>query len=166
MNDHKQPATVPSVDLERYLGTWYELARKPMRHEPADYTDITATYSLQEDGKVRVANRARNGEGGPEESIGEATPVPGSSNSKLEVSFLPDGLRWIPFTKGDYWILRVDAEYQVALVGSPDHKYLWLLARTPRIDEGTRRDYLETARAEGYELDDLIDTPQSAAEPH
>ncbi|MCE7031471.1 lipocalin family protein [Lysobacter sp. GX 14042] len=161
MRHHDDPATAPSVDLERYLGTWYEIARLPMRHEPPDYRDITATYSLQDDGKVRVANRAINGDGERQESIGEATPVRGSHNSKLEVSFLPDGLRWIPFTRGDYWILRVDPDYRVALVGSPDRKYLWLLAREPRIDSATRLGFLATAQAQGFELDELIDTPQS-----
>ena len=66
---------VPALDLQRYLGTWYEIARLPMRHEPEDYRDITATYSLQDDGKVRVANRAIDGSGEPQEAIGEATPA-------------------------------------------------------------------------------------------
>ncbi|MGH8074234.1 MAG: lipocalin family protein [Lysobacter sp.] len=162
MMHHTAPATVPAVDLQRYLGTWYEIARLPMRHEPPDYTDITATYTLQDDGKVRVENRARDGDGEPQESVGEATPVDGSNNSKLEVTFLPEGLRWIPFTKGDYWILRLDSDYQVALVGSPDRKFLWLLARTPRIDPTVRQDYLDTARALDYDLEPLIDTPQSS----
>jgi apolipoprotein D and lipocalin family protein len=160
MRDHEQPATVPAVDLQRYLGTWYEIARLPMRHEPEDYRDITATYTLQDDGKVRVANRAIDGKGEAQESIGEATPVPDSHNSRLEVSFLPHGLRWIPFTKGDYWILRLDPDYRVALVGSPDRRFLWLLAREPRIDASTREDYLATARAQGFDLAALIDTPQ------
>lgn len=160
MTRHDTPATVPAVDLQRYLGTWYEIARLPMRHEPEDYRDITATYTLQDDGKVRVANRALDGKGELQESIGEATPVEGSGNSRLEVTFLPEGLRWIPFTRGDYWILRLDPDYRVALVGSPDRKYLWLLAREPRIDASTREDYLATARAQGFALDDLIDTPQ------
>jgi apolipoprotein D and lipocalin family protein len=162
MSHHAPPATVASVDLERYLGTWYEIARLPMRHEPEDYRDITATYSLQEDGKVRVANRAIDGKGEAQESIGEATPVADSHNSKLVVSFLPEGLRWIPFTKGDYWILRLDPDYRVALVGSPDRKFLWLLAREPRIDASTREDFLATAREQGFDLTSLIDTPQDA----
>ncbi|MGY1530170.1 lipocalin family protein [Luteimonas sp. A649] len=165
MTAHDAPATVPAVDLQRYLGTWYEIARLPMRYEPEDYRNITATYTLQDDGKVRVANRAIDGKGEPQESIGEATPVDGSQDSKLEVSFLPQGLRWIPFTKGDYWILRLDPDYRIALVGSPDRKYLWLLAREPRLDASTREDYLATARAQGFELDDLIDTPQGGASP-
>lgn len=155
-----EPATVATVDLSRYLGTWFEIARLPMRHEPEDYTDITAHYSLQDDGKVCVRNRALDGKGELQESVGEASVVE-SGNSKLEVTFLPDGLRWIPFTKGDYWILKLDPEYTTALVGSPDRKYLWLLSRRPDIDEATKQEYLEHARREGFELDDLIHAPHT-----
>ena len=160
-HDHADVTTMPAIDLQRYLGTWYEIARLPMRHEPADYTDISAHYSLGDDGKVRVQNRALDGNGELQESIGEATAVDGSNNAKLEVSFLPEGLRWIPFTKGDYWILRIDPEYKVALVGSPDRDYLWLLARHPQLDDATRDDYLAAARAQGFDLDDLIHTPHT-----
>ncbi len=160
MNASREPATVASVDLSRYLGTWFEIARLPMRHEPEDFTDITAHYSLQDDGKVRVRNRALDGKGELEESIGEASVVD-DSNSKLEVTFLPDGLRWIPFTKGDYWILKLDPEYATALVGSPDRKYLWLLARQPTLDESTKNDYLAHARQQGFDLADLIHTPHT-----
>lgn len=153
------PTTVPTLDIDRYLGTWFEIARLPMRHEPADYTDISATYSLQADGKVRVENRALDGKGYPQQSVGEATPVPGSGNAKLQVTFLPEGLRWIPFTKGDYWVLRIDQDYRTALVGGPDRRYLWLLSRTPQqLDANIRDDFLSTARANGYDLADLIHT--------
>lgn len=155
-----EPATVASVDLPRYLGTWFEIARLPMRHEPEDFTDITAHYSLQEDGKVGVRNRALDGKGEVQESVGEATVVE-AGNSKLEVTFLPQGLRWIPFTKGDYWILKIDPDYTTALVGSPDRKYLWLLARQPQLDDATRRQYLDHARQQGFDLAELIDTPQT-----
>lgn len=153
-------ATVPEVDLQRYMGTWYEIARLPMRHEPEDATDITATYSLKDDGKVAVHNRLRR-RGEVDEAVGEATALDDSA-SRLDVSFLPEGLRWIPFTKGDYWIIALEPDYSVALVGSPDRKYLWLLARTPRIEAATRERYLAIARAQGFDLTLLIDTPQSA----
>jgi apolipoprotein D and lipocalin family protein len=155
------PATVASVDLPRYLGTWYEIARLPMRFEPADYTDVSATYSLEADGRIRVHNRAFDGAGELQESIGQAKPAQPGDNSRLEVTFLPEGLRWIPFTKGDYWILRLDPDYRTALVGSPDYDYLWLLHREPTLDAATRADYLGTARALGYALDALIDTPHT-----
>ncbi|HEU4665538.1 MAG TPA: lipocalin family protein [Dokdonella sp.] len=163
MNMHDEPRTVPSLELHRYLGTWYEIARLPERHEPADYTDIAATYTLNDDGTVRVDNRALNGEGEPEQVIGEASVVDGSGNAKLEVSFMPDGLKWIPFTKGDYWVLRVDDDYRTALVGTPNRKYLWLLSRTPTIEPATRRSFLDTAVQEGYDLGELITTPHRGA---
>ena len=155
------PPTASAVDLSRYLGTWYEIARLPMRYEPRDYTDISATYAQEGDGRIRVQNRALDGEGELQESIGEARPVDAADPSRLEVTFLPQGLRWIPFTKGDYWILRVDADYRTALVGSPNYAYLWLLHRTPTLDATTREDYLGTARSLGYVLDALIDTPHT-----
>jgi apolipoprotein D and lipocalin family protein len=155
-----EPATVPSIDLARYLGTWFEIARLPMRHEPADFTDITAHYALQRDGTVQVRNRALDGKGELAESVGEASAVD-DSNSKLEVTFLPEGLRWIPFTRGDYWILKIDPDYATALVGSPDRKYLWLLSRQPRLDEATKQDYLDHARRQGFDLGDLIHTPHT-----
>ena len=154
------PSTAPHVDLQRYLGFWYEIARKPMRHEDATARDITATYALDETGAIQVFNACLNEEGEVEVSVGEATPTD-ASNARLEVSFLPEGLRWLPFAKGDYWILRVDADYQTALVGTPDRKYLWLLHRQPKIDDASKAAWLEFARLEGYALDDLIHPPQS-----
>ena len=159
MTERVDPITISHLDLTRYLGRWFEIARLPMRHEPANATDITATYSLDEQGAIRVQNHMRL-DGEVEESIGQARPVD-ESNSKLEVTFLPAGLRWIPFTKGDYWVLKLDDAYSVSLVGSPDRKYLWLLARHPHLDEATRNHYLACAQAQGYDLSGLIHTPHT-----
>jgi apolipoprotein D and lipocalin family protein len=153
-----EPSTVASLDLARYLGVWYEIARLPMRHEPPDYTDISATYTLEDDGAIQVRNRALDGRGQLQESVGRATPVEGSGHAKLKVNFLPEGLRWIPFTSGDYWVLRLDPEYRTALVGTPDRDHLWLLHRAPVMDEPTREAYLATAQAQGYDLSKLIIT--------
>ncbi|TYT26626.1 lipocalin family protein [Luteimonas viscosa] len=159
MSDHQEPATVARVDLARYMGTWYEIARLPMRFEPEDATDISAHYALQDDGKVEVRNRMRrNCE--VEEAVGEASAVD-DSGSRLEVSFLPEGLRWIPFTRGDYWILALAPDYSVSLVGSPDRRYLWLLSREPRLDETTRTHYLALAERQGFDLTRLIHTPHT-----
>ena len=159
MTERVDPITISHLDLTRYLGRWFEIARLPMRHEPANATDITATYSLDEQGAIRVQNRMRL-DGEVEESIGQAKPVD-ESNSKLEVTFLPAGLRWIPFTKGDYWVLKLDDAYSVSLVGSPDRKYLWLLHRSPQMDIATRDEWLQYARMRGYDLDDVIFPSQS-----
>ena len=153
-----EPATVASVDLSRYLGVWYEIARLPIRHEPPDYTDISATYSRNDDGTIRVQNRALDARGQLQESVGQATPVEDIANARLKVNFLPEGLRWIPFTSGDYWVLRLDPDYRTALVGTPDREYLWLLHREPKMDEPTREAYLATAQSQGYDLGRLIIT--------
>ena len=91
---------VAHLDLQRYLGDWFEICRLPMKWEDTTASDITASYSLQDDGKVRVDNRCLDAEGQPTQSIGEAETV-GEETSKLTVTFLPEFLRWLPFTKGD-----------------------------------------------------------------
>lgn len=149
--------TVSNFDLNRYLGTWYEIARLPMKYQPEDSTDISAQYSLNENGNVKVDNRCLDEHQQPDGAIGEATVVDGP-NGKLEVSFLPEGFRWIPFTKGDYWVIKLDADYQTALVGDPHLKYLWLLHRDTVLDEATQREYLHYAESLGYDLSDLIHT--------
>ncbi|MGN6111993.1 MAG: lipocalin family protein [Luteimonas sp.] len=161
MTANLPPPTVPALDLQRYLGTWYEIARLPMRHEPPDYTDISAHYALDDDGSVRVRNRAFDGEGRLQESVGRATADDPQHPARLKVTFLPEGLRWLPFGKGDYWILKLDDGYTTALVGSPDYEYLWLLHREPAIDAPSRDRFLDTARRLGYNLDALIETPHT-----
>ncbi|HEV2503739.1 MAG TPA: lipocalin family protein [Mesorhizobium sp.] len=146
---------VPMLDLKRYLGRWYEICRQPIKWEDEAATDITATYSLSDDGKVRVDNRCFDKEGKPARALGEATPVDGS-NSRLKVTFLPKSLRWLPFTSGDYWVLKLDPGYDVALVGTPNHKYLWLLARAPSLPQETRDEYLAEAKRQGFKLAGLI----------
>lgn len=150
--------TVARVDLSRYLGRWFEICRLPLKWEDETATDITASYSLNDDGKIRVDNRCFNAEGRPTQSIGEATPVD-ETNSRLKVTFLPEFIRWLPFTSGDYWIIKLDPNYQIALVGTPDRKNLWLLSRTPDLDEATKQEYLAEARQQGFDLAALI-TPR------
>ncbi len=147
--------TVPSVDLNRYLGRWYEICRLPLKWEDAEATDITATYTLNDAGKVQVDNRCFDAEGKPTRSVGEATPVD-ATNARLKVTFLPEFIRWVPFTDGDYWIIKLDPAYTTALVGSPDRKYLWLLSRSPEISPEARSEYMAEARQQGFDLTDLI----------
>ena len=150
-------STVSNFNLEQYLGTWYEIARLPMKHQPEDSTDISAVYSLQDNGKVRVQNRCLDENKQLDEAIAEASIV-NAENGKLEVSFLPEGFRWIPFTKGDYWVLKIDSNYQTALVGEPNQKFLWLLHRSPTLDDSIKAVYLAYATSIGYDLTDLIHT--------
>ena len=149
---------VPSVDLTRYLGRWYEICRLPLKWEDETATDITAHYSLDDAGKVQVDNRCFDAEGKPSRAVGQARPVDGT-NSRLKVTFLPEYLRWIPFTDGNYWILKLDPQYRVALVGGPDRKNLWVLSRERILDVTTRQEYLAEATRQGFDLAKLI-TPR------
>ncbi|WP_432769925.1 MAG: lipocalin family protein [Sphingopyxis sp.] len=161
MQDTKtEVVAVPSIELERYLGTWFEICRLPLKWEDAEASDISATYSETADGRIRVENRCLDKEGKPDRSIGVAVPQD-PSNAKLKVSFLPEYLRWIPFTQGDYWVLAIAPDYSVALVGTPDRDHLWLIARSAAVATETVENYLALAKSQGFDLDRLITPRQS-----
>lgn len=146
---------IPNLDLNRYLGRWYEIVRLPLKYEDEAATDISAHYSFNDNGAVRVDNRCFDKDKQPSQAIGEAKPID-DTNAKLKVNFLPAGLRWLPFTDGDYWVLKIDADYRVALVGTPDRKFLWVLARERSIPTATLDEYLSEARRQGFDLAKLI----------
>ena len=157
INPSAEPKAVDAIDVQKYAGRWYEVARLPMYFQRNCASDVQAKYSLNSDKTIKVRNQCMNKEGKLDVSEGVAYPQ-NDGNSQLKVSFLPKGLRWVPFSKGDYWVLRVDEDYQVALVGGPSHRYLWLLSRTPDMDEAVIENYLNTAKAQGYDLSKLIRT--------
>lgn len=148
---------VPSVDLNRYMGQWYEIARFPMYFQRNCASDVTANYTLKSNGKVEVNNQCMGKDGKPMQSIGEATKN-GDSGSKLKVTFLPQGLRWLPVGKADYWVLALDNDYQNALVGTPDNKYLWILSRTPTMSDSTYNQYVNIAKQQGFDTSKLQKT--------
>lgn len=160
MSEHSAVTSVDSLDLNRYSGLWYEIGRLPLKWEHPDASDITAEYTPEDDGSVRVDNRCIDQNGKPSQSIGRATSA-GREPGRLQVSFLPEFLRWVPFTKGDYWVLKIDDAYTVALVGTPDRKNLWLLARQPRVDPATEAAYLDEATRQGFDLEEWITPTQS-----
>jgi len=161
-NDKPDVTSVPEFDLGRYLGLWYEIGRLPLKYEDEDARDITAEYSLEDDGKVRVDNRCIDEEGEPAQAIGEAIPDEEHAG-RLRVTFLPAALRWIPFTQADYWLLKIDDDYQHALVGTPNHKNLWLLARTPHIAPEVEDEHLAEAVRQGFDLAQWIRPEQSGS---
>lgn len=146
--------TVPKVDLQRYLGTWYELASFPQSFQKG-CTGSTANYSLLPDGDVQVVNRCRLNALDGEEKVatGLARVVDKDTNAKLEVSFFR------PFW-GDYWVIQLDPEYQYAVVGHPGRDYLWILSRTPTVDEAVYEGIVAKLKADGYPLDRLARTQQ------
>lgn len=146
---------VTDFDTTKYLGKWYEIARLPNFFQKQCISDISAIYSQEEDG-IAVLNSCIKQDNKVDTADGFATKE-NSIGSKLKVSFLPKYIRWIPFTKGDYWVLKIDPDYQVSLVGDPNREYLWVLAREPHIDPAIIEDYINAAKAQGYtELDQLI----------
>jgi apolipoprotein D and lipocalin family protein len=150
--------TVAHVDLQRYAGRWFEVARLPLYWERTCASDVTATYTLRPDGTVDVLNRCRKADGATTESHGRAKTEPGDlSNSKLKVTFF-----W-PFY-GDYWILDLDPEYRWALVGTPNRKNLWVLSRTPKLDDSVLQRLLGRARELGFVTTGMIFATQTAGQ--
>lgn len=148
-------AVVDEVDLDRYLGTWFEIASYPAWFAK-NCTGVTAEYSLREGGGISVVNRCYKGalDGKLKEARGRAKVVDPESNAKLKVSFF--GPFW-----GDYWILELDSEYQWVLVGEPKRKYLWILSRTPSLDQDTLDEILSRLPEKGYSRDRLQWTLQA-----
>jgi apolipoprotein D and lipocalin family protein len=151
--------TVSSVDLNRYVGTWYEVARFDHEFERG-CASVTATYSLNADGKINVVNRCRRGSptGPVDDARGTARVVDTATNAKLGVTFF-----W-PF-EGDYWILELDPSYEWAVVGEPSGRYLWILSRSPQISDTLRADLLTRIQAKGYNTTKLIWTVQAHEAP-
>ena len=143
---------VPAVDLDRYAGLWYEIARLPNRFQDDCACCVTATYTLREDGRLTVVNACRTADGKSTAVEGEAKLArEDGPNSKLKVRFAPRFLSFLGFVWGDYWILDLAEDYSQALVGSPDRKYLWVLSREPTLEEGTYTGILEKAASMGFE---------------
>lgn len=150
------PQTAGEVDLERYQGSWYELARLPMFFQ-RDCLRSEAQYRLQEDGSMAVTNRCETHDGERKQAEGRAVPQQEGRTDRLWVRFDNWFSQLLPgVAKGHYWVLYVDDDYRHALVGSPDRENLWLLSRTPEVDAATRERLLEEARQRGYPLDELI----------
>jgi apolipoprotein D and lipocalin family protein len=145
---------VPHVDLQRYLGTWYEIATIPQRFQKG-CVGVSAHYSLRSDGAIDVVNTCRKESlDGKERSVrGKAWVVDKSTNAKLKVRFF-----W-PFT-GAYWIIDLDKEYQWAVVGHPDRTYLWILNRTPQMDGALYNEILARIAGKGYDLTKIKKTLQ------
>lgn len=146
---------VPQVDLKRYIGTWYEIARFPHRFQEG-CMGSRATYTLLEDGKIGVLNQCYKGSlNGEISSVqGKAWVTDPKTNAKLKVRFF-----W-PFT-GDYWIIDLGENYEYAVVGHPNRQYLWILSRSPEMDEALYDRILKKLRDQFYDVSKLIKTPQA-----
>jgi len=140
---------VPRVELGKYLGKWYEIAHLPARFQEG-CSDTTATYTLSKDGGISVLNECvRNGK--VKRAKGRAKVVDKSSGAKLKVTFFR------PFY-GDYWIIKLGNDYDYAVVGTPNRKYLWILSRTPQMDDNLFSSLIEFVKSKGFNVENLIRT--------
>jgi apolipoprotein D and lipocalin family protein len=147
--EHNSLEVVPHVDLGKYLGKWYEIVHLPFRFEDG-CTDITATYSLSKDGSVSVLNECLK-DGKLKQAKGKAKVVDKNSGAKLKVTFF-----W-PFS-ADYWIIDLGKDYDYAVVGTPNRKYLWILSRTPQMDDKLFSRLIESVKSKGFDVNNLIKT--------
>jgi apolipoprotein D and lipocalin family protein len=147
--------SMKNFDLNRYLGRWYEIARLPMMFNPKCKSDIYSTYSIESNSKVKVDNQCLQVDGKTIHIVGTAT-YEKDMPSKLDVSFLPAWANFLSFGKLKYKFSVIDTDYKTALTGGADHKYLWILSRTPQIDPATYKAYVEQAQREGFDTSKLI----------
>jgi len=153
-----QVRTVDAVDLDRYLGDWFEIARFPNRFQRSCTGDVRATYTRRSDGRIDVVNRCRATDGRIIEAQGVARVVDVGTSAKLKVRFAPAVLSFLPFVWGDYWIVGLADDYSWAVVGSPDRAYLWILARTSTLETDRLDAARAAARANGFDIDRLAMT--------
>ena len=144
--------TVPHVDLQRYMGTWYEIARFEHSFQKG-CIGSSAAYPLLPDGEVEVINRCTDErDGSRREAKGRAWVVDPASNARLKVTFF-----W-PF-RGDYWIIDLGSEYEFAAIGAPNRDYLWILARQPVLDAAVYGGILERLTRLGFDVGRLVKRP-------
>ena len=154
---------VPSVDLDRYAGTWFEAARFDNRFQRSCAGDVTATYNRRPDGRLDVINRCRRADGSVTSARAIARVPDAGTVAKLKVRFAPAALSWLPMVWADYWIIGLADDYSWAVVGTPDRKYLWILSRTPALEVAVYERALAVARANGFDPSRLQRTTHAPA---
>ena len=158
-SDKTEPVTVDSVDLSRYIGTWYEIAKIPNTFQKKCARNTTATYTLRDDGEIDVVNRCEKSDGSESVANGIAKVVDPKTNAKLEVSFVR--ILGIQLFWGDYWIIGLDRNYRYAVVGTPSRKYGWILSRTPVLPAADLEVIRDILRNQGYDPGAFVPTEQT-----
>ena len=155
--------TISSLDVPRYLGRWYEIAKFPNRFQKQCVSDTSADYALTPDGKLSVLNQCRVANGEWDKAVGLAKQVGDSQSAKLQVRFAPAWLSFLPFVWGDYWIVDLDDKYELVAISEPRREYLWILSRTPAVDEATYKALLNRLTIIGLDVKKLEKSPQPLA---
>jgi apolipoprotein D and lipocalin family protein len=159
-NEPPPLATISALDVPRYMGRWYEIAKYPNRFQRKCVADTSAEYKLEPDGRVQVTNRCRMESGEWNEAVGVARQIGDASSPKLEVRFAPAWLSFIPAVWGNYWIIDLDPEYQLVAISEPRREYLWVLSRTPQVGQDAYSALLERLRRLGFDASRLESSAQ------
>ncbi len=154
------PQPVASLDVPRYMGLWYEIARFPNDFQEDCVGFTTAQYSLNPDGTVNVTNRCRVEGGQTEVTSGLARQVGGEDSPRFKVRFAPSWLSFLPMVWGDYWVIELDDGYKLAAVSEPERENLWILSRTPEVPAAEYQALLAQLRKQGFDLSRLRPTRQ------
>jgi apolipoprotein D and lipocalin family protein len=153
-------ATIATLDVPRYMGTWYEIARYPNWFQKKCAGYVRADYRIEADGRVQVINRCRLDNGEMAEAQGVARQLGGATSAKLEVRFAPAWLSFIPAVWGDYWVIELDEDYRLAVISEPKREYLWILSRTPKLDPASYEKLLLGLARQGFDIRKLELTRQ------
>ena len=157
----EQVKTIPTLDVQRYLGTWYEIAKFPNWFQKKCMSNTQAVYSLRSDGNLKVLNSCKTSEAGISEAEGTARQLGPKDSPKLEVRFAPAWLSFLPMVWGDYWVIDLDPQYQLAAVSDPRREYLWILSRTPQLDKRVYDELLQRLQSQQFDVRKLEVTLQA-----
>jgi apolipoprotein D and lipocalin family protein len=147
--------TIASLDVPRYMGTWFELAKFPNVFQRKCVSNTRAVYTLSVDNTVQVLNRCRIQDGNTIEALGQAKQIGNATSPVLKVRFAPEWLGWLPMVWGDYWVIDLDDQYQLAAVSDAKREYLWVLSRSPKTDPRLYAALLQRLQQQGFEVDKL-----------
>jgi apolipoprotein D and lipocalin family protein len=156
------PTTAERVELNKYAGKWYEIARYPNRFQKQCIGNTSATYVLKGDGRLEIKNECLKNDGKMDRTTGVAKVVDKTSNAKLKVRFAPKALSFLTFVWGDYWILDLDPDYRHVMVGDPGRDYFWILSREPAMEDALYLRLLRKAESLGFDPVKVQKTPQKA----
>ena len=152
--------TIATLDVPRYLGTWYEIAKFPNWFQKKCVGNTKAVYTAKPDGNLRVLNSCKTANGETSEAEGAARQIGAKDSPRLEVRFAPEWLSFLPLVWGDYWVIDLDPQYQVVAVSDPRREYLWVLSRTPQLDPKVYEDLLLRLKQQQFDVRKLELTSQ------
>ena len=153
--------TVGKVDLKRYTGKWYEIARYPNKFQKQCVGNVTAQYTLKDNGRIEVRNQCAESDGTTSDVVGEAKVSDKDTNAKLKVRFAPKAVSFLPFVWANYWIIDLGDDYEYSVVGEPKREYLWILSRNPQMSDEQYQKILRKVEEMGFLPGKLQKTPQN-----